>query len=911
MRNRNRTIGRLPAWLLALLALFAVATVTLVKPAGHARAANSVFRLSAATYEGTGGSVIPVTVLRTGGTGTIDVKVHFESGTAVPGVDYDDPGDIYLSFPEGATSRSTGDFAPPALHARPGAGQGKTVNVTISIPFGQLNNDVTASPSTAVITINPSTLPTVTRVSPSSVSTTGGTVTLYGTNFLAGSQVFIDPDGQGNQEGCSGVQITGGTQIVCQVPPHAATTGLIYVAVPPAYSAYSNKLSFQWTNGPAVSSISPNNGPAGGGQDVVIYGSGFNGTTCPGGVMFGGQSPSICSVQFGGTQIFTRTPPHAAGVVDVVVSNANGTSWNTADDDYTYTGGPSLSSVVPAAGPTAGGNTVTLNGTNLTTATGVKFGDNSATVTQTGDTAMKVTVPAHSAGAVDVSVTWGGGTLTLVAGYTYTGGPTIEKIEPSSGPAAGGNTVTITGTGFATGAGATAVSFGGTPATSINVTTATTLTAVVPQHAEGVVDVIITVAGASTVNTPQDNYTYTANAPVVSSLNPTGGPPGGGNSVSIGGSGFSTSAGATTVKFGGVAGTSVNVTSTTSLTVIAPAGTGVVQVRVTVNGVESADNGTLDDYTYTTGPTITSVTTATGQASAPTTGGPVVTINGTNFVQTGLRVKFGYVDADPSLIVLVNSTQLTVPAPAHAAGTFDVRVSETVNGVASTSPDAGTADNFTFTATAAPAVSSLSPANGPVGGGNAVTITGTGFFGSASATVYFGTSPVAVTFTGSSSGDNLILSDTQIVVKAPSKASPGVVDVTVQTALGTSSSTGTANDYTYGAGGAVVLYTLYYPYSLITWAGLNEALILDVLRGVESPDNPATIDISSRVGAVYRWSADGTGCRNSQPSCWLGYFPGSTAPGVNDFTTFRSGVAYWVSLFPGMPTTSWNVVAGQ
>ena len=55
--------------------------------------------------------------------------------------------------------------------------------------------------------------------------------------------------------------------------------------------------------------------------------------------------------------------------------------------------------------------------------------------------------------------------------------PTITTIVPNSGPTAGGTTVTITGTGFAT---VTAVAFGATPAADYAILSATLLVAIAP-----------------------------------------------------------------------------------------------------------------------------------------------------------------------------------------------------------------------------------------------------------------------------------------------------------------------------------------------------------------------------------------------------------------------------------------------
>ena len=67
--------------------------------------------------------------------------------------------------------------------------------------------------------------------------------------------------------------------------------------------------------------------------------------------------------------------------------------------------------------------------------------------------------------------------------------PAILDVSPDSGFTTGGTTVTISGTGFQTGA---VVTFGGTPAVTVTVSSSTRLTAVAPPHARGVVAVTVT-----------------------------------------------------------------------------------------------------------------------------------------------------------------------------------------------------------------------------------------------------------------------------------------------------------------------------------------------------------------------------------------------------------------------------------
>ncbi|MGH2586882.1 MAG: choice-of-anchor Q domain-containing protein [Dehalococcoidia bacterium] len=88
-----------------------------------------------------------------------------------------------------------------------------------------------------------------------------------------------------------------------------------------------------------------------------------------------------------------------------------------------------------------------------------------------------------------------------------TTGPTITSLNPASGPAAGGTTVTIEGAGFSTTAGATAVAFGRNAATQVTCHSATQCTAVSPAGS-GTVDVRVTVDGHTSPDTPADGFSY-------------------------------------------------------------------------------------------------------------------------------------------------------------------------------------------------------------------------------------------------------------------------------------------------------------------------------------------------------------------------------------------------------------------
>ena len=148
---------------------------------------------------------------------------------------------------------------------------------------------------------------------------------------------------------------------------------------------------------------------------------------------------------------------------------------------------PTVTALSPTHGAAAGGNTVTLTGTDLTGTTAVHFGANAATgVTVVNDTTVTAVAPAGTAGTVDVTATTPGGTSpTAGTGNDYTDdtpAPTVTALSPTHGAAAGGNTVTLTGTDLT---GTTAVHFGANAATGVTVVNATTVTAVAPAGTAG------------------------------------------------------------------------------------------------------------------------------------------------------------------------------------------------------------------------------------------------------------------------------------------------------------------------------------------------------------------------------------------------------------------------------------------
>ena len=79
--------------------------------------------------------------------------------------------------------------------------------------------------------------------------------------------------------------------------------------------------------------------------------------------------------------------------------------------------------------------------------------------------------------------------------FSYVPAPVVTAVTPTGGPEAGGTVVSITGRNLEA---ASAVLFGGAPATSVTVNTGSELTAVAPAHpGAGAVGVTVTTPGGS------------------------------------------------------------------------------------------------------------------------------------------------------------------------------------------------------------------------------------------------------------------------------------------------------------------------------------------------------------------------------------------------------------------------------
>ena len=397
------------------------------------------------------------------------------------------PGDRTPFLPYG--SLRTGEFASTTVN--PALADGATITPDYSV----------AANIYAVVGNPPA--PTVTGLDPTVGPAGGGTtVTITGTGFTGATAVNF------GSNAATSFTVNTATSITA-VAPAGSGTADVTVTGPGGTSATSAADKYSYTPAPTVTQIAPTAGPTGGGTSVTIIGTGFTGANA---VDFGSNAATNVTV-VSGSQITATAPAGGAGTVDVTVTTPGGTSPTSTADHYTYDAAPTVTNVNPTAGPTVGGNSVTITGTGFTGTTAVEFGSTTATsFTINSATSITATAPAESAGTVNITVTTPGGTSATGTAdhYTYTSRPTVTQVAPTAGPTGGGTSVTITGTNLT---GATAVSFGSTSAASFTVNTATSITAVDPAQGAGTIDVTVTTPGGTSGASAADRFTYNAPQP--------------------------------------------------------------------------------------------------------------------------------------------------------------------------------------------------------------------------------------------------------------------------------------------------------------------------------------------------------------------------------------------------------------
>jgi len=501
----------------------------------------------------------------------------------------------------------------------------------------------------------------------------------------------------------------------------------------------------------------------------------------------------------GSTALGTATPSGGSASVTtrlLAVGSHSITATIAAGGNYSSATSSALTQVVSQATPTisvTSSGTPSTYGSSVTLTATVISGDTNTVTFYSGTTSLGTATPSGGTGTFNSGFTSlltlpvprdGTATLTtsslaagssdsitatIAAGGNYLAATSsaitqvVNKATPaltvstSGTPSTYGGSVTFTAT-IPSGPAGTVTFYDGAAALGTGTISARSATFTTSTLSAGTHTISVGCAGTSNYSSAtSSSITQTVNLPVtptITNLSPSSAATGA--AVTITGTEFGSG---NTVKFNGVAATTINVLSSTSIIAVVPVRATTGNVVVTTSA--GASNGS--PFTVLSSPTITSLSPTSGATGTP------VTIIGTNFGTTAGTVTFNGIVATPITGSSWTNTSIVVAVPAgsSAGSAFGPQYSDVV-----VTANGGTSNSVQFYVTT-PTITSLSPSTSPPSGTvkQAVTIEGWNF-GTTQGTVTVNGQPATVYYWG---GGNAIES---ISFYVPAGATTGNVVVT-------------------------------------------------------------------------------------------------------------------------------------
>ena len=601
---------------------------------------------------------------------------------------------------------------------------------------------------------------------------------------------------------------------------------------------------------PTITSISPTSAAAGGPQfTLTVNGTNFVSASV---VYWNGTA---LATTFGSSTQVTATVPAALianpGTASITIVNPAPGGGTSNAVTFTINNPVPTTTVINPTCATAGGPqfTLTVTGTNFVSTSTVRWGATSLTTTFVSSTQLTATVPAAliaTAGAASITVVNpapGGGTSNAQT-FTISAASTISSLNPACATAGGPQfTLTVTGTNYVSGS---TVNWNGSPLATAFVS-ATQLSATVPAA-------LIATAGTASVTVvspcggTSNAQTFTVAAtPVITSPLTACGTVGSPFSYTITATNNPTSFTASPLP----AGLSVN-TSTGVISGTPTQANRTTTVTITAsNGAGTCNTATaLLVITIGTAPTIGSISPTCTAAGGPQF---ILTVTGPNndFIQ-GDTV---YWNGSPLVTTFQDSRTLKATVPAALIATPGT-ASITVGGCGATS------GGVTFTISAMPSITSLSPTCANAGDSQfTLTVNGTNFV--STSIVNWNGSALATTF----------VSSTQLTATVPANniATPGNFPITVVSPCG-----GTSNAITFPVDDAASIT------SLVT---ASATLGTPFSYQITADNSPTSFDATDLPGGL-------TVCHNSGEGCTPGLISGTpTATGVFPIIISATNVA--------------------
>ena len=380
-------------------------------------------------------SIVPDGGILTGGTPITITGSDFYSSIGNP-----------LSVKIGTSPVTITSFTDTIINGTTNSNNAGIYNTIVNASGGSatLGNSYTYANSPTILSLNPSTGPTIGNVP----------ITISGTNFIT------TPNNPLNI-----TMNTIGTSVSVPIAINSST--LITVTPPPlpagAYSLLVSTIAgvastvYTYFDVLKIDSIVPAFGPINklSGETVTITGTEFSNVSA---VKINSYAMSFLINS--PTQIISVFATSSkAGTQTVLLYNTTG-NYSPAIGKFTYVDPPTVTSILPNSGRITGGTEVTITGTNFigtdNNPISVKIGGIEATITSpvivtlasntSTTTPIRLIVPPSTTpGPQTIDISTIGGSITLADAFTYIS-PTITSIVPNIGPLEGNTFIRINGT---------------------------------------------------------------------------------------------------------------------------------------------------------------------------------------------------------------------------------------------------------------------------------------------------------------------------------------------------------------------------------------------------------------------------------------------------------------------------------
>jgi hypothetical protein len=514
--------------------------------------------------------------------------------------------------------------------------------------------------------------PTVSALSATSSSIGGGKIiTVTGTSFGANvSSVVVTA----NNAVCVVSSLTD-TQIVCETSAQVRSTSQLVVYVG-GISATCSVCTFMYVDDaiPVITATSPTNPRFN--QALTITGTNFGTDATNTRVYLGSRLCAIVSVT--ATSIVCTAPQNRVGTYSLrVITPTIGSSFGTTVKYNLYV--QSLSAV---KGSTEGGHVITVTGTGFSDQATVSFGGCQGTVQSFTNDRLVVSTPAClSAATVVVTDAQSSSTCSGACTYTFAALSTIGITSSS----VTGTAVSLTLSNLNGAAQENVTVWAGGAQCAVTSLAGSILSCTMGEYHAGtyklrVLDRNQGYGPVPPVSGSQPSFTF---ATSIASISPTSGSRGGGQRVTITGTGFGNSVSGVSVKIGSV---ECPVQSVNNLEIVC------LTPQTTVTGAQSVTVTSIDAQMLdTTAPVATAGSQFTFNVNSPTitsvvpnrgstAGGTSLTIGGTNLV--GITLTIDGVACAQSVAQQSTSTAslFFCTTAAHATLLEAVRVKATLAG---------------------------------------------------------------------------------------------------------------------------------------------------------------------------------------------------------------------------------------